>query len=140
MNVLIRTPEGEQFFQERVRSVDVFSQLGAMRLLPGHASLQGTILFSPVRIETETTVEQFAVQQGFVLVDQEKDEVTFLVYRAEKRSELNYETAQQYLEHVMQALKNNESLSEYELKFLTDERLATQERITFLEKKTDESS
>ncbi len=140
MNVLIRTPEGEQFFQERVRSVDVFSQLGAMRLLPGHASLQGTILFSPVRIETETTVEQFAVQQGFVLVDQEKDEVTFLVYRAEKRSELNYETAQQYLEHVMQALKNNESLSEYELKFLTDERLATQERITFLEKKTDDPS
>lgn len=140
MNVLIRTPEGEQLFQQQVRSVDVFSQLGAMRILPGHASLQGTILFSPVRVETETTTEQFVVQQGFVFVDQVKDEVTLLVYRAEKRSELNYETAQQYLEHVLQALKNHESLSEYELKFLTDERLAAQERITFLEKKTEDPS
>ncbi len=133
MKVFLRTPDGEVFFRENVSSLDAITELGAMRILPGHAALQGSILFSPVRVETPDHTEHFVVQQGFIFINQHQDEVTFLVYRAEKRGELNHQTAKEYLEHVLKALQDKTSLSEYELRFLDDERLATQERLTYLE-------
>lgn len=133
MNVVIRTPEGDIFHEEGVSSLELFSELGAMQILPGHASLQAAIRFSPLQVTTSTASEHFVIQQGFVFVDQEKDEALILVYRAEKRAEIKYDTAKQYLEHVLQALQQRTSLSEYELTFLDAERLAAQERVEYLE-------
>lgn len=133
MNVVIRTPEGDIFHQDGISSLELFSELGAMQILPGHASLQAAIRFSPLQVTTSSTNEHFVIQQGFLFIDQQKDEALILVYRAEKRAEVKYDTAKQYLEHVLQALQQRQSLSEYELTFLDAERLAAQERIDFLE-------
>lgn len=140
MKVFIRTPDGEALFREDVQSVDAFTELGALRILPGHASLQGTIRFSPIRVETKDHTEHFVVQRGFVFINQHQDEVTFSVYQAEKRGELSHQTAKEYLEHVLQALHDKTALSDYEIQFLDDERLATQERLTYLEKKHESST
>lgn len=139
MDVLIRTPEGEYFTQERVRCLDVTTETGALQILPGHADLHASITFSPVRIETEDRTETFIVQQGFLLVKQETNEAHILAYRVEKRSEISKETASEYMQRLLEALQNKESLSEYELSFLDNERLATEERIAFLEQTREET-
>lgn len=132
MRISIRTPEGELFSQENVRSIDAFTELGELRILPGHAALQGTVAFSPIRIETKEKTEQFVIQQGLVVVDPSSDEVRFFAYKAEPRSQLNHETAKAYLDRLLQALRRQESLSDYALKFLDSERIATEERISYL--------
>ena len=104
-----------------------------MQIFPGHVSLQGTILFSPIRIELADREEEFVVQRGFVMIDQVKDEVTVMAYRGEKSQEINLQTAKEYLEILLKALEKHESLGKYQLRHLEEERIATQKRLQILE-------
>lgn len=133
MHVTIRTPEMEVFSQD-ARSVSLVTELGAMQVFPGHASLHGTILFSPVRIEMEAKEEDFVVQQGFIFIDQERDQITILAQRCEKQEEMNFESAKQYLEVLLEALKSPETLGKYQLRHLEDEKIATEKRLEVLKK------
>lgn len=133
MRVVIRTPEADVFSQE-AHSVSLMSELGAMQIFSGHAALQGTILLSPVRVEMREREEDFVVQRGFVMVDQAKDEVTIMAYRCEKREEMNLQTAKEYLEVLLKALENHESLGKYQLRHLEDEKIATERRLEILQK------
>lgn len=124
MRVTIRTPEAEVFTAE-ASSVSLVTELGAAQIFSGHASLQGVIVLSPVRIELAGVEENFVLQRGFVVVDQTHDEVTLLGARCERRETLDLETAEAYLQVLLQALKNHESLGHYQLRHLEDEHLAT---------------
>lgn len=133
MRVVIRTPDAEVFSNE-AHSVSLMSELGAMQVFPGHASLQGTILLSPLRVDMGDREEDFVVQRGFVMVDQAKDEVTIMVYQCEKRADMSLQTAKEYLEVLLKALQNHESLGKYQLQHLEDEKIATERRLEILEK------
>lgn len=131
MRVVIRTPEAEMF-SEQAQSVSLVTELGAMQIFPGHASLQGAILLSPLRIELADREEDFVVQRGFVMVDQEKDEVTIMVYQCEKRAEMNLQTAKEYMEVLLKALEQKDSLGKYQLQHLENEKIATERRLEIL--------
>lgn len=132
MRVVIRTPEAE-IFSEEAQSVSLVSELGAMQVFPGHASLQGTILLSPLRIEMKDREEDFVVQRGFVMIDQAKDEVTIMTYTCEKRAEMSLQTAKEYMETLLTALESHESLGKYQLQHLNDEKIATERRLEILQ-------
>lgn len=132
MRVVIRTPEAEIFSHE-AQSVSLVNELGAMQIFPGHTSLQGAILLSPLRIDMGDREEDFVVQRGFVMIDQEKDEVTFMVYQCEKRAEMSLQTAKEYMETLLKTLENRESLGKYQLRHLEDEKIATERRLEILQ-------
>ncbi len=132
MRALILTPEA-QVLSEEAESISLITALGALQIFPGHASLQGEILFSPVRVVLRDREEDFVVQRGFVFIDQEKDEVKIQVYRCEKKEEMDFVSAKGYLEILMNALSRPEELGKYHLLHLENERLATQKRIEMLQ-------
>ncbi len=131
MRVVIRTPEAE-IFSHDAQSVSLVSELGAMQVFSGHASLQGTILLSPLRIDMGDREEDFVVQRGFVMVDQAKDMVTIMTYKCEKRAEMSVQTAREYMEVLLKALEGHESLGKYQLQHLNDEKIATERRLEIL--------
>lgn len=133
MQVIVRTPDAE-IFSHQAQSVSLVSELGAMQIFPGHASLQGTIGISPLRIDMGSEEEDFVVQRGFVMVDQSKDEVVIMVYQCEKRAEMSLQTAQEYMEFLLKNLAHPESFGKYQLQHLQDEHLATQQRLEILHK------
>lgn len=132
MRVVVLTPDAEAFSDE-AQSVSLMTESGALQIFPGHASLQGSILFSPLRIEMADRQEDFVVQRGFLFINQEKDEVKIQVYRCEKQEEMSYASIKEYLEFLLQSLSNPEALGAYHLRHLEDERLATQTRLDVLE-------
>lgn len=132
MRVLVLTPDAEIFAKE-AQSVSLMTESGALQIFSGHASLQGSIVFSPLRIEMTDGKEDFIVQRGFLFVDQEKDEVRIQVYRCEKKEEISYTSIKEYLDFLLQALSNPEALGTYHLRHLQDERLATQKRLDMIE-------
>ena len=71
MRVILRTPEQEWAFSEAV-SVSLITEGGAIQIYSGHATLQGSLLLSPLRIELPHGEEDFVIQRGVVCVDQEQ--------------------------------------------------------------------
>jgi peptide subunit release factor RF-3 len=66
-------------------------------------------------------------------LDQDKDEVTFMVYQCEKRAEMSLQTAKEYMEILLKALQNHEALGKYQLQHLEDEKIATERRLQILQ-------
>lgn len=133
MHVRVLTPEGEVIATPAL-SVSLVTELGAIQIFPGHASLQGTISFSPLRIEIDgQSAEDFVLQRGFIYIDQDKDEVTIQAYQCQKHHELSYASIKEYLDILMRSLSNPEALGSYHLRHLEDERLATQKRLEVIQ-------
>ncbi len=132
MHVRILTPETEISLEE-AESLSLLTVLGALQIFPGHASLQGEILFSPVRVVLRDREEDFVAQRGFLFINQEKDEVTIQVYSCEKKEEMDFVSAKEYLDVLLNALSRPEDLGKYHLLHLENERLATQRRIEMLQ-------
>lgn len=132
MRALILTPEAE-IMSEEAESVSLVTEFGAIQIFPGHTSLQGKILFSPVRIVLSDREEDFVVQRGFLFVDQEKDEVKIQVYRCERKEEMDFVSAKEYMEILVNTLSRPEELGKYHLLHLENERLVTQKRIEMIQ-------
>ncbi len=133
MQVTIRTPDAEVFAGPAL-SLSLITELGAIQIFPGHASLQGAVLLSPLRVEIEGSAEDFIIQRGFVLIDQPQNKVDVLVYRCEKRGELNHQTAKEYLQVLLKALESPENLGKYQLRHLEDEKIATEKYLDVWQK------
>ncbi len=131
MNVVIRTPEAE-VYSGQADSVSLATELGAIQIFPGHASLQGVIVFSPLRLDMGERRDDYVIQRGFVMVDQEKDEVSIMVYRCEKRAEMELVTAKQYLDYILKILERREGVGRYQLEYLEEEKTATEKRLELL--------
>ena len=138
MRVTTLTPDAQSTFDD-VLSLGVITELGAVQIFPGHASLQGAILLSPLRLQFAAFEESFVVQRGFVLVDQGLDEVKIQVYLCERRDELQYTVIKEYLEAVRRMLDQPERLGAYHLRYLEDEVSATTKRLEFLEEQGNKS-
>lgn len=138
MHLIIRTPDKDHF-DGQADAVRLQTELGEMEILPGHASLQGTIVFSPLRVRNGNEEEDFVVQRGFAMVDSEKDTITVLVYGCEKRAELSYKTAQEYLAFIVQSLEKRESFNQYQIDYLEGERIAMSKTVEFLARENEVS-
>lgn len=125
LNVTLRTPL-KTLFDGEADSVRLKTDLGRMEILPNHATLVGSILYSKVSIQHGGTEELFVVRQGSVSVDEEGN-VAVLVMDADKEEELSVESMEEYLRLIVEQLENPDALNGYQQKFLEEQRQALQE-------------
>lgn len=131
----IRTPD-QEIFNNQVNSVTFSTEeFGIMQVLTGHASLTGVILFSPIIIKTPAHEEEFLSRRGIALVSNEHHSVTILVLSAEKRQEVSYQSAREYLDFIEAKLKEGADLSQYQLTHLQKEKIALTHTLNALKPK-----
>lgn len=126
LHVTLRTPT-KVLFDGEAQALRLKTDLGRMEVLPDHATLVGTILYSKVYVHQGDTEQRFVIRQGSVSVD-EKNNATVLAYEAHKEDELSVENMQDYLTYVAKQLEEG-GLNEYQVKFLEERRKALQEEM-----------
>ncbi|HVM91117.1 MAG TPA: F0F1 ATP synthase subunit epsilon [Verrucomicrobiae bacterium] len=127
-DLLIQTPDHEAY-KGPADLVTVSSDTGELQILPEHASLLGTITYSPLRVKSGNTTTEFVLRQGFVFVDREKNSVHVLGMSCEKTEEMNEITAKEYYEFVMSMLDKPEQLNAYQLKHLEGQKLSLERQL-----------
>lgn len=126
LHVTLRTPTSVLFDGE-AQALRLKTDLGRMEVLPDHATLVGTILYSKVYVHHGDTEEKFVIRQGSVSVD-EKNNATVLAYEAHKEAELSVENMNDYLEYIAKQLEEG-GLNDYQVQFLEKRRAALQEEL-----------
>lgn len=126
--LLIQTPERE-IYKGDADVLTLSNDTGEMQVFPGHASMLGSITYSAVKVDSAKHEEAFVLRQGFVFVDQDKNEVKVLGLSCEKTSELDLVSAKEYLAFVLAKLDKPEELNEYQLTFLEGQKLAVERQL-----------
>jgi F0F1-type ATP synthase epsilon subunit len=127
-DLLIQTPDHEAYHGP-AEVVTLASDSGEMQILPGHASLLGTITYTPLRVKNGATTMDFVLRQGFVFVDQLANTVRVLGLSCVKTDEINEMTAKEYYEFVMSKLDKPEELNAYQLKHLEGQKLSLERQL-----------
>ena len=127
VNVTFRTPT-KIMFEGPADKVRLKTDLGRVEILPGHATLVGTVLFSKVYIHHGTTEEKFYMRQGSLTVDA-KGNATLLANEADKETELSIDSMQDYLKYLVELIDSGKH-NDYQMKFLMEQRQALEEGIT----------
>lgn len=121
LHVTLRTPT-RVLFDGKAEGLRLQTDLGWIEVLPDHATIVGTILYSKVYIRSGSTEEQFIVRQGSVAVN-EKGEASILANEAEKQEEFSVDSMKEYLEYLVEEL-SRDGLNDYQMQFLEEQRKA----------------
>lgn len=127
-NFIIRTPEGHVLNAE-VESIALTTEDGDLQCFSGHAALTASVAFSPVEIDMGEHIETYIVRNGIFLFDNKTDKASLLVLVAEKKSEMQISTVQEYHDFIVKKLKQGVDLSEYQIKYLEGEKLAVEQQL-----------
>jgi len=125
-NLIIKTPEKETFSGE-VDNIYITTDVGDTEIHPFHASLGAVVSYSPIIITiSENRQIEYIIKRGVLFFSNEKNEALLVAYSAQKREEIDFESAKEYLKFVNEKLKSkdDDSLGDFTLKFLEDERIA----------------
>lgn len=123
----IQTPI-ETLFDGTVDSLRIKTDLGRMEVLPNHATIVGTVLYSKVFARHNGQEEKFVVRHGSVSVD-EKGNTVVLALEAHKEAEMTVKTMEEYLHYLGEQLKNPDQFNDYQKQFLEEQRDALQQGI-----------
>lgn len=126
LRVTLRTPQAVLFDGE-ADSVRLKTDLGRMEILPDHATLVGTVLYSKVYIRHENTEDQFVMRQGSATVA-ENGRVYLLANDAHKEDALTIQNLQDYLTYLAKQLETGK-LNDYQMQFLEEQRKALEEQM-----------
>ncbi len=124
----IRTPY-DQIFDGEVDSVTFASEEGELGVYEDHAAITATVNFSHILVEEPNKEEVFIGRKGIFLFDNEKNEGTFLLAYCEKESEVDYQTAKEYITFLEQQLEEGHELSNFQVLYLKNERVAVQRMV-----------
>lgn len=127
INVTFRTPS-KVIFEGPADKVRLKTDLGRVEILPNHATLVSTVLFSKVYIYHSSTEEKFFMRQGTMAVD-EKGDVILLANEAEKEAEMTIDSMQEYLTYLVAQIDSGKH-NDYQMKFLREQREALQGSLT----------
>lgn len=121
----IRTPEDEIASRE-VESVYATTEAGDMMLLPEHASFSGVVSFSPIVLKDGDQEQTYIAKRGVLFFSNTRNEATLLASECHEKESLDYEGLKEYLQLIEEKLKSGdtEALSDFQMKFLENERLA----------------
>ena len=125
-HVTLRTPT-DVLYDGKAHALRLKTDLGRMEVLPDHASLVGTILYSKVYIRHDKTEEKFIIRQGSIAVDG-RNSTTVLATEAHKEEDLSIDNMKDYLEYLVHQL-NEGNLNDYQRQFLDERRRALEEGI-----------
>ena len=129
----IRSPE-KLVFDRDVASLLLVTENGMIEVLPHHASMLSTIQFTHAKIRFEDKIDTILLRKGILFIDNTKNEVKILVSLAEMESEMSTISAKEYLTYVMEQLEKGESMSEFHLDFLQEEKLVIEKQLQETEK------
>jgi F0F1-type ATP synthase epsilon subunit len=124
----VRTPENEVFVGEAT-SIRLRAENGQMQVFANHASITASILFSKIIIDTENGEEAFVARRGMFAFDNKTNSATLLAFYCEHEKELDAKTAEDYLKFIEEQLAKGEDMSQFQLVYLEDERLAVQKQL-----------
>lgn len=133
MQATINTPLGTVYKSE-IDQVTLSTETGEMQILPGHASLLGSLRFTPVTISNGEHEDRFLLRQGFVLIDNQKDEVKIFALAADKTESVDHKTLAEYLEFVLSKLENPEELNHYQVHFLNQQKASLEQMVEVIQK------
>ena len=120
LSVTLKTPT-KSLYSGEADSVRLSTDLGRVEILPDHATLVGTILFSKAYIKHGATEEKFVIRQGSIHVD-EKGNCSILAIEADKESEVSVNSMKSYLEYLDEQLQADGKYNDYQMKFLREQR------------------
>lgn len=124
----LRTPL-ETVLKVDAQSVTLDTETGRMVVLPGHASLTGTLTFSKVTVVYDNKTDFFYVKNGTLFIGRQQGSVELLCMTCDLEKEMNRASVEQYLALVKEKLQNKESLGDYQLKFLEREKFALEQQV-----------
>lgn len=126
LHVTLRTPSA-LLYEGEAQALRLKTDLGRIEVLPDHATLVGTILYSKVYIRHGDTEEKFIIRQGSIAVD-EHNNATVLAHEAHKEEEISVENMQEYLTHIARQIDEG-GLNDYQMQFLEERRKALQQEM-----------
>lgn len=134
--LIIKTPTSEAV-HEAATELHVDTEGGRIVILPGHASLTGSVAFSRVLVREENKEMEFFVKNGVVYTELGTNKVQLLCMSYEETSETSLQSAQDYLDTIKKLLENKESLSAYQIGYLDKEQVALTKQVDLLIKSDD---
>lgn len=120
---ILKTPE-KTLFEGEITDVLVRCEGGFIQVMAHHADLTAAIAYSPVRINTEGGLDEFVVRRGVLSFDNQANKASLLVLHGEHKSDLNLVSAKDYLTFVEEQIAKGNSLSDFHLRYLENEKLA----------------
>ncbi|MDG1950310.1 MAG: hypothetical protein P8J32_05865 [bacterium] len=126
----LRTPLAT-FFEGEVDAVRLKTDLGRMEILPDHATLVGTMLYSRVYVRQGATEHPFVIRQGAVSVDA-KGAVRLTALDVQEAEGISIESVEEYLVYLNKQLSGEQELNDYQKNFLAEQRSALKETLTNL--------
>ena len=133
-SLTVRTPEAQVLQIDNARGLKVRTEGGQVEILPGHATMVGTILFSKMIVMTEDSEQEYIVQRGMLFVSQEDKSVQVLAYQCKLLQDIEYKSAKEYLEFVEKKLAEGGDLNDFQLQYLENEKIAMVQQVKELEK------
>ena len=124
----VRTPEKEVFTGDAV-SIRLRAEEGQLQLFANHASITASVLFTRVIIDTPDKEEVFIARRGMFAFDNKTNSATLLAFYCEEEEQLDTQTAQDYLKFIEEQIAKGEDLSQFQLTYLEDERLAVKKQL-----------
>ncbi len=124
----LRTPTDTVLHGE-AQSLQVDTEIGRMIVLPGHAALTGTVLFSKIVVVHGEKTDSYYVKNGILFIGKQQDTVELLCMNCDHTSQLNRASVEEYLATIKERLKDRQSLGDYQLKFLEREQFALEEQV-----------
>lgn len=128
-HLTIRTPE-KDVFDGKVSSLSFNTEAGRVQILAHHANFTTTMQFSPVKIEdpVDNRDQNFLARSGIFSFDHKKNEALLLCMYCEEQSEVNYQTADEYLKFLTTELAKGD-LSDFQVLYLKGEKLAVEKQV-----------
>ncbi len=125
----IRTPDSDVFVGD-VKSLTFESEgKGTMQVLAHHATITTTLSFSSLKLELDNLTENFLARNGLFMFDNENNSAVLLVLHCEKRENIDYKTASEYLAFINDRLKKGETLSDFQIVYLKGEKIALEKQM-----------
>jgi F0F1-type ATP synthase epsilon subunit len=131
LHVEILTP-AKSWFNGPADIVHLSTDLGEMEILPGHATLVGTGSVSEVAVKSGDHVEDFLLRLASVSVAEDGRTVKILAQVAEKRAEMDASSLREYIDFVKGMLGAPEKLSEYQVKFLGEQKASVEKTLAII--------
>lgn len=125
----IRTPQ-EDIFEGEVEGIHFASEQENLEVFANHSSLTSSMTFAPITVKvSENKSEKYYVRNGLFLFENDSNQAKILAINCEKSSEINKQSAAEYLKTISEQLEKGEDLSEFQILYLQGEKIAIEKQL-----------
>ena len=125
----IRTPDRE-IYSGKVDYVKLVTDLGLIKILPGHADMVATVTYTPVQFHDDENREfSYIVKRGLARISLATKSMELMVFDAFETAEADEVSIKEYLEFLENELKKGNDLSDFKIKYLTEEKIVIEKQL-----------